>query len=980
MANVLRQLVVNMKANTAAFIGDMEKSAIKARQVGRQIQGSFSQLGSVASTALAPFGAMGSLVASSLSGVGVALGKNLSQTKSMGSLFKATSVGMAASAAAVSAGAVGMAMHSINAAAALGRLSQQTGVSVEALSGLGFAAKRSGLDQESFVAALGKMNKAVFAAITAPDDAKNAFTRLGVSVKDSAGNVRSTESIFTDLAEKFSKLPDGPVKSALAMQLFGKSGAQLIPMLNKGSAGINELLNMARELGITLDGKTVAAAGNVRKAMGLMAAAGDGLTNKLMIGLLPTFTAVSNGIVRNMSNARSGLSSFVDGMAWMVKSVVSAGGLISAVFSTIGNLDGKLLGSLWIGLSGIAKAGKDLIAGNFESAASDAKGIVNDQINLMKAFGSETADTWSNYAKMSVGIFSKFQNPAEKTGSKPGTDNAGVDVSPGDSRKKQQNPVTAELAQMQEKLRASRDMLAVADQDEATQRKAQAAAEANTAILKLGEQVAKQKGVATKDYTSLVDAATQSTIRSTFAEIAENKAKSELATTLAKATRDNTLAITQSGMMVLSIQQGAAAVERSNALAKAQNELRDKGATQAQVQARAEQILAEQRAADAVTVQQQIEDAKFDLEWQEKLTAAQLRGAAAIRAVELAREQARIDRGTGTDDQKRTLKGQAEARSQQGVSQTVAEATAQLVNADSQRLDLLQQQRKQLASMQISPSVLMALRVVDTEIEDIYKKITLATGSASDGARTFFDGMATSAHSAAQDIYEALSTTFSSLNQQLTAAMTGQKANWAAVFKSGGQQLISSGLQRAESGVAKALGFGKADGSKGNPFHVTVDNPGFGAGKGGSPAEGAGTVAGGAGTAAGGTIFSSLSNAFRNAGSFAGKIFGALGKLFGGFFANGGDPDPYKASVVGERGPELFVPRVAGTVVPNRALNGLGGSQVVQHFNIDATGSNPADVDMRVRQGAAAAYAQVMQDAPRQQTERARRRPMSFRG
>lgn len=61
------------------------------------------------------------------------------------------------------------------------------------------------------------------------------------------------------------------------------------------------------------------------------------------------------------------------------------------------------------------------------------------------------------------------------------------------------------------------------------------------------------------------------------------------------------------------------------------------------------------------------------------------------------------------------------------------------------------------------------------------------------------------------------------------------------------------------------------------------------------------------------------------------------GGLFGGFFAEGGRPPVGKASIVGERGPELFVPRTSGTIVPNNALGGGTANIVV---NVDASGSS----------------------------------------
>jgi len=68
---------------------------------------------------------------------------------------------------------------------------------------------------------------------------------------------------------------------------------------------------------------------------------------------------------------------------------------------------------------------------------------------------------------------------------------------------------------------------------------------------------------------------------------------------------------------------------------------------------------------------------------------------------------------------------------------------------------------------------------------------------------------------------------------------------------------------------------------------------------------------------------------------------GFIGGVLGGLFANGGRPPVGKASVVGERGPELFVPKVAGTIIPNNALGGGGTTNMIT-VNVDATGSSVA--------------------------------------
>jgi len=84
-------------------------------------------------------------------------------------------------------------------------------------------------------------------------------------------------------------------------------------------------------------------------------------------------------------------------------------------------------------------------------------------------------------------------------------------------------------------------------------------------------------------------------------------------------------------------------------------------------------------------------------------------------------------------------------------------------------------------------------------------------------------------------------------------------------------------------------------------------------------------------------------------GSPGGGGGGFLGDLFGGFFAEGGRPPMGKASIVGENGPELFVPDTAGTIIPNGAMSGQS-VQVTQVFQINP--GVPELINARIREAA----------------------------
>ena len=65
-----------------------------------------------------------------------------------------------------------------------------------------------------------------------------------------------------------------------------------------------------------------------------------------------------------------------------------------------------------------------------------------------------------------------------------------------------------------------------------------------------------------------------------------------------------------------------------------------------------------------------------------------------------------------------------------------------------------------------------------------------------------------------------------------------------------------------------------------------------------------------------------------------GGLMGLIGKLFGGGRAEGGGVSPDRAYLIGEKGPEIMVPRAAGTVIPNHQLGGSQTTNHVTHNNV----------------------------------------------
>lgn len=192
-------------------------------------------------------------------------------------------------AGAVAAGGalVAITKSAIDFADHLNDLNQRLGVSAEALSGWAYAARQTGTDIDALGVGLKKLAKNMEAALDPRSRQATIFDALGVKITDSVGNLRSLEDILPEIATQFKALNNATLEAAIAQELFGKSGADLMEFLNQGADGIDQMRQRARELGIELDGNTMKAADEFNDTLGDIKTVTEALGLKLAAQLLP---------------------------------------------------------------------------------------------------------------------------------------------------------------------------------------------------------------------------------------------------------------------------------------------------------------------------------------------------------------------------------------------------------------------------------------------------------------------------------------------------------------------------------------------------------------------------------------------------------------------------------------------------------------------------------------------------------------------
>ena len=148
--------------------------------------------------------------------------------------------GAAIAGSAIVAGLGAIVKKSIDAGDELFNLQAKTGVAATALIGIGNAAKLADVDVGTLGKGITKLNINLVKAAEGNEDLARKFQALGVDVKDANGQVVPADKALKQIADRFADMPDGAQKAAAAVALFGKAGADLIPLLNEGAASMEK--------------------------------------------------------------------------------------------------------------------------------------------------------------------------------------------------------------------------------------------------------------------------------------------------------------------------------------------------------------------------------------------------------------------------------------------------------------------------------------------------------------------------------------------------------------------------------------------------------------------------------------------------------------------------------------------------------------------------------------------------------------------
>ena len=295
----------------------------------------------------------------------------------------ATAIGAAAT--AVGAAMVGAASKVAGTADEIDKASRRAGTTAENYQRLNYAMGQSGISSEKFEKSMVKNQQALTKAAEGTAAYAEAYEKLNVSIYDTNGNLRQADDVYEETLKKLADLEDTNQRNAIANQIFGKSYADLAPILDSGSAGIDDLTSRAEKLGLVLGQDVVDAGVKFGDTMDDAKQMGGTLFNMIAAELLPMLQTFLDYIIDHAPQIQATIKTVAEG----VKTAISG---FQAFWKEHGEAIKTITSAVFEGIKIIVETAINLIKDVIVAACSliegDWKGFWDAIVRIVKNIGT----------------------------------------------------------------------------------------------------------------------------------------------------------------------------------------------------------------------------------------------------------------------------------------------------------------------------------------------------------------------------------------------------------------------------------------------------------------------------------------------------------------------------------------------------------------------------------------------------------------
>lgn len=252
---------------------------------------------------------------------------------------------------------VGMVTGFADEADKIGDIATNIGTSVEFLSGLSLVAEQAGSGLDDVADGLKMLGRNAAEAARGGGSAHEAFSRMGISVVNANGQLRPLSELMMEVADGLAQLPEGGVRTAAAMDIFGRSGTNLVGTLSQGSKAIVEQMHQFDAYGRTITSQGAKVGGAWNDLMNELSKAWEGfkhmIAQPILEALMPQLQKLMDWVKTHPAEIRAAAESIGQTLASVVSNIqASIDSLLSSLakafvmLSTIkGAVEGMKIGS-----------------------------------------------------------------------------------------------------------------------------------------------------------------------------------------------------------------------------------------------------------------------------------------------------------------------------------------------------------------------------------------------------------------------------------------------------------------------------------------------------------------------------------------------------------------------------------------------------------------------------------------------------------
>lgn len=216
-------------------------------------------------------------------------------------------------------------------------LSDQTSIGVETLQKWEYASDFVDVSLDTMTGSLKKLESNMASASSGSGSAADAFKKLGLSVTDANGEMKSAEQMFYETIDALGKIKNSTEQDQVAMQVFGKSAFELAGVINAGSKGLKAYGQEAEELGRIMSEADAEKAAQLQDAMDALDSAFNSLRLSLASDIIPMLTkfidaiaSVPTPVLKTIVVIASVVATII-ALSNAINSVTKAGGAIKSV-------------------------------------------------------------------------------------------------------------------------------------------------------------------------------------------------------------------------------------------------------------------------------------------------------------------------------------------------------------------------------------------------------------------------------------------------------------------------------------------------------------------------------------------------------------------------------------------------------------------------------------------------------------------------